>query len=220
MEEVNVSRFQSGKSGPGKCLPDTSVGSKWVLCLTQRSCFRVALSCFELSWVLPIRAPHILIHLSQKFWFDNHQLFGHGSYGPFSCWTLTNWAWQNYLIPNIWLFVQRLRDLFFFVSNFLGFYLANALVSGSGSEILHIQDIEPTNSGDWLSHATLIFFAWLSSATFKISISGVSPWILMLWKANLVYLSKRLRRWPQNEDDLKIEGVLKNDDDRKNENTT
>ena len=58
--------------------------------------------------------------------------------------------------------------------------------------------------------------AWLSSATLKILISGVSSQILMLSKANLVYSSSRLRRRPQNEDELKIEGVLKNEDDLKN----
>ena len=37
----------------------------------------------------------------------------------------------------------------------------------------------------------------------------------MLLKANLVYLLSRLRRQPQNEDDLKIEYDLKNKDDLK-----
>ena len=41
------------------------------------------------------------------------------------------------------------------VSNFLGFYLANALVSG----IPFIQGIEPSNSRDQLSHATFKFFS-------------------------------------------------------------
>ena len=36
---------------------------------------------------------------------------------------------------------------------------ANALVSGSGSDILLIQDIEPSNSRAGLSHATLRFFS-------------------------------------------------------------
>ena len=36
---------------------------------------------------------------------------------------------------------------------------ANALVSGSGSGIPLIKDIEPSNSRDWLSHATLRFFS-------------------------------------------------------------
>ena len=39
----------------------------------------------------------------------------------------------------------------------------------------------------------------------------------MLLKANLVYLSKRLRRRPQSEDDLKYEDALKNEDDLENE---
>ena len=34
-----------------------------------------------------------------------------------------------------------------------------ALVSGSGSDIPLIQDIEPSNSRAWLSHATLGFFS-------------------------------------------------------------
>ena len=37
--------------------------------------------------------------------------------------------------------------------------MANALVSGSGSGIPLIQDIEPSNSRDRLSHATLRFLS-------------------------------------------------------------
>ena len=73
--------------------------------------------------------------------------------------------------------------LFFFfhsVSNFLGASFDKALVSGSGSDIsLIIQDIETSNSKARLSHATLRVLDWLSSATLKISISGVSSRILM-----------------------------------------
>ena len=64
---------------------------------------------------------------------------------------------------------------------------------------------------------------WLSSATLKIFISGVSSQILMLSKANLVYSLNRLRRQPQikdnikNDDDLKNEDDLKSEDDLKNE---
>ena len=74
------------------------------------------------------------------------------------------------------IFVQRLRSkpwtckskfiLFFFlsvffhsVSDFLGFQLVKALASGSGSGILLIQDVEPSNSRARLSHATLRFFS-------------------------------------------------------------
>ena len=56
------------------------------------------------------------------------------------------------------------------VSNFLGASLVKDLASG----IPLIQDIEPSNSRDRLSHATLRFLDWLSSATLKIFISGVS----------------------------------------------
>merc|ERR1711954_185158 len=45
------------------------------------------------------------------------------------------------------------------VSNFLGIQLANAMVSGSGSNIPLIQDIEPSNSRAWLSHDTFRFFS-------------------------------------------------------------
>ena len=68
------------------------------------------------------------------------------------------------------------------------------------------------------------FLAWLSSATLKCFIPGVSSQILMPEKANLVYSSSRLRWQPQNEDDLKNEGDhknedgIKNEDDLKNEN--
>ena len=58
--------------------------------------------------------------------------------------------------------VVWLAALFFWsfsVTNFLGFLLANTLVSGSGSGIPLIQDIEPSNSRDRLSHATLRFFS-------------------------------------------------------------
>ena len=58
-------------------------------------------------------------------------------------------------------------------------FLVKALVSSSGSDIALIQDIEPSNARTWLSHATLWFLAWLSSATLKIFISGVSSQILM-----------------------------------------
>ena len=57
---------------------------------------------------------------------------------------------------------------------------ANGLVSGSGSEILLIQDVVSNSAGDWQSKATLRFLALLSSATLKIFISGVSSQILML----------------------------------------
>ena len=95
--------------------------------------------------------------------------------------------------------------------------MAKTLVSASGSDILLIQDIEPSNSRARLSHAALRFLAWLSNATLKISISGVSTRILMLWKANLVYSISRLRRQPQNEDVLKKEDDLKDEDKLKNE---
>ena len=44
-------------------------------------------------------------------------------------------------------------------TNFLGFQLPNALISGSGSGIPLIQDIELRNSRDWLSYATPRFFS-------------------------------------------------------------
>ena len=50
--------------------------------------------------------------------------------------------------------------------------------------------------------------AWLSSATHKIFILGVSSRILIL---------SRLRSRPQIEDDLKYEGGLKKEEDLKNE---
>ena len=94
------------------------------------------------------------------------------------------------------VFVQRLRSkpwtykskfiLSFFlsvfshsVSDFLGFRLVKALVSGSGSDIPLIQNIEPSNVRARLSHATLHFLAWLSSAKLKIFILCVSNWLLM-----------------------------------------
>ena len=61
------------------------------------------------------------------------------------------------------------------------------------------------------------FLAWLSSATLKIFISGVSSRILMLYKANLVYSLNRLRRRPQIKDDLKNDDDLKNEDNLKSE---
>ena len=41
---------------------------------------------------------------------------------------------------------------------YAGIQSANALVSGGGSDIPLIQDIEPSNSSARLSHATLRFF--------------------------------------------------------------
>ena len=55
------------------------------------------------------------------------------------------------------------------------------------------------------------------SATLNISISGVSSWILMRWKRNLVYSFSRLRRQNQYEDNLNNEDNLKNEEDLKNE---
>ena len=49
--------------------------------------------------------------------------------------------------------------VFHSVSNFLGIQLAKTLVSGRGSDIPLIQDIEPSNSIARLSHATLRFFS-------------------------------------------------------------
>ena len=54
-----------------------------------------------------------------------------------------------------------------------------ALVSGSGFGIPLNQDIEPSRLRAQLSHATLRFLDWLSSATLKNFISGVSSRILM-----------------------------------------
>ena len=42
---------------------------------------------------------------------------------------------------------------------YAGIQSANALVSGSGSDMPLIQDIEPSNSRARLSHATLRFFS-------------------------------------------------------------
>ena len=50
-------------------------------------------------------------------------------------------------------------SVFHSVSNFLGIQLANSLVSGSGSDIPLIQDIETSNSRARLSQATLTFFS-------------------------------------------------------------
>ena len=66
-----------------------------------------------------------------------------------------------------------------FCIRFLGFQLVKALVSGSGSGIPLNQDIEPSKLRAQLSHATLRFLDWLSSATLKIFISGVLSRILM-----------------------------------------
>ena len=57
---------------------------------------------------------------------------------------------------------------------FLAILLVKALVFGSGSGIPLNQDIEPSKLRAQLSHATLRFLDWLSSATLKIFISGVS----------------------------------------------
>ena len=63
------------------------------------------------------------------------------------------------------------------------------------------------------------FSAWLSSATLKIFISGVSSRIFMLQKPNLVYSLSRLRNEDnlENEEELKNDYVLKNEDDLKYE---
>ena len=83
-----------------------------------------------------------------------------------------NQTWKNTNLSGNHIFVQRLRSkpwtykskvLFFFlsffhsVSNFLGASLDKALVSGRGSDIPLIQDIEPSNTRAWLSYATLRF---------------------------------------------------------------
>merc|ERR1712002_711612 len=80
-----------------------------------------------------------------------------------------------------------LFSFFHSVSNFLGFQLVKALVSGSGSGIPLNQDIESSKLRAQLSHATLRFLDWLSSATLKIFISGVSSRILMPLLQNTLY---------------------------------
>ena len=72
------------------------------------------------------------------------------------------------------------RNYFFFflsffhsVSNFLGASLVKDLASGSGSGIPIIQDIEPSNSRAWLSHATLRFCSLAEQCHTK-KFSGVS----------------------------------------------
>ena len=57
------------------------------------------------------------------------------------------------------------------------------------------------------------FLAWVSSATLKCFIPGVSSWILMPEKTNLIYSWNRLRRRSRNKDDLKYEDDLKNEYD-------
>ena len=56
---------------------------------------------------------------------------------------------------------QKFVFLSFFhsISNFLGFRLVMALVSGSGSDIPLIQDIEPSNSRALLSHVIFRLFS-------------------------------------------------------------
>ena len=61
---------------------------------------------------------------------------------------------------------------------YAGIQSANALVSGSGSDIPLIQDNEPSNSSAGLSMPHKDFLAWLSSPTLKIFILGVSSQIL------------------------------------------
>ena len=59
-------------------------------------------------------------------------------------------------------------SFFHSISDFLGFRLVMALVSGSGSDIPLIQDIEPSNSRALLSHdATLRFFSMVEQCHTK-----------------------------------------------------
>ena len=60
------------------------------------------------------------------------------------------------------------HSFFYSVSNFLGIKLGNALVSGSGSDIPLIQDIEHSNSRARLNHATLRFFSLAEQCHTKI----------------------------------------------------
>ena len=71
-------------------------------------------------------------------------------------------------------------SFFHSVSDFVGFRLANAMGSGSGSDIPLIQDIEPSNGRAHLNHATLRFFSLAEQCHTQIFISGVSSRILML----------------------------------------
>ena len=64
--------------------------------------------------------------------------------------------------------------------------------SGSGTPLIQLGVLSLAEQ----SH-TQIFLAWLSSATLKNFISGVSSRILMRLEASLVYSSSRLRRRPQ-----------------------
>ena len=69
---------------------------------------------------------------------------------------------------------DRVVPFFHSVYNFLGFQLVKTLVSRSGSGIPLNQDIEPSKFRAQLSHATLRFLDWLSSATLKKKFSGIS----------------------------------------------
>ena len=57
---------------------DYMVGSKWLLYLTQRSCFWVALSWVELCWVLTIPLKYLAknIYLTRNDLFKLIQLYG------------------------------------------------------------------------------------------------------------------------------------------------
>ena len=74
-----------------------------------------------------------------------------------------------------------------------------------------------SNARAWLINVRLSFLAWLSSATLMIFFLNETTLKMKTnlkkrKKENLVYSSSRLRRQPQNEDELKNEDDLKNED--------
>ena len=104
------------------------------------------------------------------------------------------WTYKSKFILSV--FVQRLRSkpwtykskfihsffLFFFhsVSDFLGFRLVKALVSGSGSGIPLIQHIVTRNAGAWLSHATFRFLAAMSISRSNVVTQSLCSFVRLL----------------------------------------
>ena len=89
------------------------------------------------------------------------------------------------------------------VSNFLVIQLANALVSGSGSDILLSQDIEPSNSRDRLSHAPLRFWSLAEQCQTQI-------FYLRCFNSDFDAVNSKFGLLIDIEDDLKKEDCTKN----------
>ena len=132
----------------------------------------------KISFLLIFQIPILVIYLSTRITHHSVRLRFQKDF------TQVHIIMLHTFFIYIWYTLHKSRFSFFLsffhsVSDFLGFQLVKALASGSGSGIPLNQDIAPSKLRAQLSHATLRFLDWLSSAPLKNFISGVASRILI-----------------------------------------